>query len=110
MLRSQSRTGRYRAGDGCAGDPRPAGVSAATRARAIWSVGDELQLALRLEPVAEALIQAAGDQPRLNVAAGNGNVALAGTRRRAAVTAVASGLGPLPALASCCSTHAEGWA
>jgi len=59
--------------------------------RAMWSAGDYPEVAHRLEPVAELLIERVGAGPGLSlldVATGNGNVALAAARAGAAVTGV----------------------
>lgn len=56
----------------------------------MWSLGDYTRLAEVLEPHAEALAEACAIQPGsrvLDVAAGNGNFALAAARRGAVVTA-----------------------
>jgi ubiquinone/menaquinone biosynthesis C-methylase UbiE len=56
----------------------------------MWSAGDYPALAARLQPYADALAAAAGLGPGmevLDVAAGDGNLALAAARRGAAVTA-----------------------
>ncbi len=56
----------------------------------MWSLGDYPSLAVRLQPYAEALAAAASIEPGmrvLDVAAGDGNLALAAARRGAAVTA-----------------------
>ena len=58
--------------------------------RWMWSLGDYTELALRLEPAAVALAEACGIVPGmdvLDVAAGNGNFAIAAARRGARVTA-----------------------
>src|ERR1700724_69383 len=58
--------------------------------RWMWSLGDYSRLAELLEPHAEALADACHIRPRatvLDVAAGNGNFALAAARRGAIVTA-----------------------
>lgn len=64
-------------------------------AREVWSGGDYPPIAERLEPAAEALVNAAGVEPGhrvLDVGAGTGNVAIAAARRGADV--VASDLTP----------------
>ena len=56
----------------------------------MWSLGDYSELAPRLEPCAKALADAckiAGGMQVLDVAAGNGNFAIAAARRGARVTA-----------------------
>ena len=58
--------------------------------RWMWSLGDYSRVAEVLEPYAEALAEFCGIRPRttvLDVAAGNGNFALAAARRGAIVTA-----------------------
>lgn len=60
------------------------------RAKATWGLGNYSGIATRLEPAAAALVDACGiteGQRVLDVAAGNGNVALAAARRGAHVTA-----------------------
>src|SRR5690348_16388985 len=60
--------------------------------RWMWSLGDYSRLAELLEPHAEALADACHIRPHtsvLDVAAGNGNFALAAARRGAIVTATA---------------------
>jgi SAM-dependent methyltransferase len=56
----------------------------------MWSLGDYTEVAERLAPYAERLVDAAGigaGMAVLDVAAGNGNVAIAAARRGATVTA-----------------------
>jgi 2-polyprenyl-3-methyl-5-hydroxy-6-metoxy-1,4-benzoquinol methylase len=56
----------------------------------MWSLGEYTALARRLEPCAQALADACGIAPGmevLDVAAGNGNFAIAAARRGARVTA-----------------------
>ena len=56
----------------------------------MWSLGDYTEVAARLSPYAEALVEAADIRRGitvLDVAAGNGNVAIAAAHRGAAVTA-----------------------
>jgi SAM-dependent methyltransferase len=60
------------------------------RTKAIWSLGDYRPLAMLLEPAAHELVDACGiatGQDVLDVAAGNGNCALAAARRGARVVA-----------------------
>jgi len=57
-------------------------------ARELWSRGDYVRIAERLEPAAEALVDAcaiSAGQEVVDVAAGNGNVAVAAAREGAAV-------------------------
>jgi len=57
-------------------------------ARELWSRGDYVRIAERLEPAAEALVEAcaiSAGQEVLDVASGNGNVAVAAAREGAAV-------------------------
>jgi SAM-dependent methyltransferase len=58
--------------------------------KAMWSLGDYRELATQLQPHAQALVEAMGIEAGmsvLDVAAGNGNLALAAARRGARVTA-----------------------
>jgi 2-polyprenyl-3-methyl-5-hydroxy-6-metoxy-1,4-benzoquinol methylase len=64
-------------------------------AKAMWSLGDYRVLATYLEPAARDLVEACGISPKhdvLDVAAGNGNCAIAAARMGARV--VASDLTP----------------
>ena len=67
----------------------PAEVKA--RSRDLWAKGDYVKLALQLEPAARELVDAcavSAGQEVLDVAAGNGNVAVLAAREGAAVTAL----------------------
>ncbi len=67
----------------------PAEVKA--RSREVWGKGDYVKLAARLEPAARELVDAAAvsaGQEVLDVAAGNGNVAVLAAREGAAVVAL----------------------
>lgn len=81
------------------------------RIRAIWSLGDYRSLAMLLEPAAHELVDAcaiAAGQDVLDVAAGNGNCAMAAARRGARV--VASDLTPALVQLGRARTQAEGLA
>jgi SAM-dependent methyltransferase len=81
------------------------------RTKAIWSVGDYRPLAMLLEPAAHDLVDACGiaaGQDVLDVAAGNGNCAMAVARRGARV--VASDLTPALVQLGRARTQAEGLA
>ncbi len=87
--------------------PRPAGAFDALKARqrTVWSSGDYASIGVTLQIVGEQLCEAvdlrAGDRV-LDVAAGNGNAALAAARRFAQVTAVDY----VPALLEACARRA----
>ena len=75
----------------------------------MWALGDYREVAAFLEPCAEALAVAARVRPGmavLDVAAGNGNFAIAAARRGAVVTA--SDLTPTMVELGRARTHAEG--
>jgi SAM-dependent methyltransferase len=79
--------------------------------KAIWSLGDYHPLAMLLEPAAHELVDACGiaaGQDVLDVAAGNGNCAIAAARRGARV--VASDLTPALVQLGRARTQAEGLA
>ena len=65
-------------------------TEAKERAKFVWSQGDYAEVAKKLEPAAEAIVEACGVGPGtrvLDVAAGNGNVAVAAAKRGATVVA-----------------------
>ena len=79
--------------------------------KAIWSLGDYRPLAMLLEPAAHEMVDACGvatGQDVLDVAAGNGNCAMAAARRGARV--VASDLTPALVQLGRARTQAEGLA
>ena len=79
------------------------------RTKAVWSLGDYVKIAARIEPAARAVVDACAVSPGqavLDVAAGNGNVAVLAARAGASV--VASDITPAMVELGRMRTRAEG--